>query len=190
MVQHMVNKKIIAHEIGHALVGRLFDKEYDPDYLLLEGEKGSIAACYFLQERTSIPPYPGLKNISDLGGMFGELLYCGCWWPWGARADLDNISYEGNNKLVKEVDEWLWNSNKKNSFFGLIKNKTRLERRRIKCDKVYTVKYLPNIWNEYCKFINFIDKKEFLLVIDEIYNEKECIIHNKKLCEIMDRIML
>ncbi len=189
MVESMVSKSIIAHELGHAISAFAQDSGYIPTLIELKDSKNCLAACYMDEFDMKKPgPYGNTKGICDLGGIFGELLFQGWWNPWGARLDLDNF-ISANSKLV-ELDSWMWVNTEAGSFHYINSFPTIKERRAVRVDMHSTFRNTQYIWEAYCDFCDRIDKEEFIKVVDEIHKNKTESIEGENIADLGKRILL
>jgi len=175
----MFTKSIIAHELGHALSSEFQDGYGDPINIEFEPDGNELAICWCAEHEKKKPNVAGVysktKSISDLGGIFGELLYTGGWNPWGARVDVDNFlcsNYRSTSNLKNELDEWMWVDDDSLSMRACTCGDTITSRRSFELDHHDTCERLPAMWLAYVDFCNRIDKTEFRRVVDEILKNK------------------
>lgn len=182
----MTSKSIIAHELGHAVLMHM-DNEFKATKISLKEEDGNWASCDCKKIKggkgnTVNLEVSKLHGISDLGGIFGELVFCGKWNPWGCRLDLDDFTSNNctsKSKIVNEAFEWLWNDSDKLSFFNFLKKKSRYKKSVSYFTEKQTEKRLSNMWSAYQSFASKINPTEFRYIVNEIYEkEKEEIRHN------------
>ena len=165
-----MDKLLIAHELGHAVAGVLQDTLYYPCSIDLARSKGSLGSCTFDDKPRKLPSkYGKYKYMSDLGGIYGELLFGGAWSPWGARSDLDSIA-TANLKLT-EIDKWMWHDSDPLSFRACSRLETIKLRRAFVLDAHETFVRLPFIWEAYCSWCEDIDKNEFKNIVNEINSD-------------------
>ncbi len=185
-----MNKNVIAHELGHAIVGYLMDKDFWPTNIELYSNDHKVkAACIFESNRMEKPKLSGTKYVSDLGGLIGEMIWEGSWRVWGASYDLDSIAGSGNNKIAVEIDNWMWMENGPKSYHGLMANMSRSKRKKIYVDESFTQYKLPNVWKVYKKVLKNINSEEFRNIVNEIYKEKLNKILYKRLHGYIQRIV-
>ena len=140
-----MTKQLIAHEIGHALVGLFFDKKKVPEQaeFYLDSDDGAAAD----QTSSIVPPSTKkytlffsidgklyhLDEIWVLGGIIGELLYSQKFDPWRARADFEDFLYralvgkpKNYSKLSKQVAEefygWFYSTTNTQNFSYFAEN--------------------------------------------------------------------
>ena len=173
---------LIAHEFGHAVVANIIDNCYKcSSGIDLKPEDGLARAyCDLIPSRKKVisprnkskQRFSNIINITDLGGIFGELLYRQRFDPWGSREDLDGfitINMRSRSKLISELFAWMWNDDDELSFPSLMKReKSSYKKQFISLDIYDVMKRLPNLWEAYLDFLDKIDRDEFSLVVDEI----------------------
>ena len=192
-------RSIIAHEMGHAIVGEILDSEYEPTTITLRSTKGEAgrAACNFNTTgeygNTSLPTIRRLHNLIDLGGIFGELILNGEWSPWGASYDLEDfvgVNIESRGKLITELFNWMYNDEDDQSYFDLIrKEKDIIGKRNTTLTWNDTRTRLPQLWEVYLDFVGKIDIKNFKDVVVEIEKGSEKEISKARLNRYMKRIV-
>jgi hypothetical protein len=187
-----LNKEIISHELGHAICSDVMDGMYDVDEISFtpKDEKNCYAYCHLVERKNmKFKPYRKLKDLSDLGGIFGEMLYDGKFNLWWAREDLDNFvtsNYHSKSKLVDEV-EHLLNKSELSQKIRLIPRKSRkatmdpisivvIKNNYPEIYKAY--RYLErrvNKWNfKTCvnqlnfKSVNSVSKKQYIRIKNEV----------------------
>ena len=194
----MANKKIIAHELGHAICGYILDNAFHPIELELETDDPTARAyCHFseLEEKgnTSIKSLTKLENISDLGGLFGELILDGSWAPWGSSYDMDDFiitNIKSKSALITELFDWMWNDGDELGYCQVIRREKTIKGKRDTTLDVYdTMDRLPNLWAVYMDFLWKIDRKEFNEVVDEISKGKKKNIKGAELKKYILRIV-
>jgi len=188
----MVSEILIAHELGHAIAGILQDNLYWPESITLYGSKGILACCEFDDRPRKITGRFGkFKYMSDLGGLYGELIIEGSWNPWSARSDLDSFNCENTSNISKisELDQWLWMDDDDLSFRACTKLFPIKERRFFKLDAHETFKRLPFIWDAFCDFCDKINKNEFKTIVKEIRKNEEEVLDQKQIEDYAKRII-
>ena len=191
---------VVAHELGHAVVAAMLDNEYEPICIEMKPDDGlSLAYCNLhpldvKKGNKSIHSASKLHHITDLGGIFGELLFGGEFEPWGSRSDVDNflcVNSQSRGKLVEELFDWMWNDDDALSWWSVTREiKDRKKKYQATLD-LYDVEHrLPHLWSIYKDFIGKIDRKEFKNVVDEIARSKVDYVGDKELNEYLDRIIL
>ena len=193
---YMINKALVAHELGHAISATVQDAFWVPSSIEFIKNDSEQAACYCdkLEMRKSgmKGPHSRTKHIMNLGGIFGELLWCGSWSPWGARADIDDFitaNYRSKSDLKFELDSWMFIDDDKLSFRACSKRDENVERVEFELDHHDTCRRLPQLWDAYLDYCDKIDKGAFMETIDEISKANEEIIQGKKLKEIIGGII-
>lgn len=197
---------MIAHELGHAIMGYLYEKETHPYSIDLRMDQTSMGRANF-EEWSDLPcaddNLSRLHGISYLGGMFGELLWVGYTEVRGLRSDMDEwltqLSYLGEegrhrrsrSKLYKELCYWYYGGTDDWSFAGMMRRwldssysqtGQRLYEGRVK-------KRLPETWKIYQRFLAHIDPVEFKAVVEEIYQRGYKVVPRKTLEKFGRRII-
>lgn len=172
----MNRKDLIAHEFGHAMCSMVQDSKYTPIDISLKAEKDMLGWCDFNYEvypRKLKTRYSKHKSMSDLGGLFGELVLNGKWMPFGARSDIDSyiIQNSESQKLATELDNWFFIDEDDLSFRACTKLPGK-NRRFFFLDAGDTAERLPHLWEAYLEFCSFIDKEQFRLIVEEVYKNK------------------
>lgn len=187
----MSDKKLnIAHEFGHAISGFVQDIDFSPIFIELNPSKGCQASCSFSGgKKKTTGEFSKVKHMSDLGGIFGELLYSGYWKPWGVRSDVDDFTYK-SSKWTEELDSWLWVDDDDLSFRACSQLDSESLRRRVIMDSHDTARRLPTLWSMYMDFCDKIDKGEFKLIVNEIYRDKISEIGEDDLLKFSERVIL
>ena len=189
----MSYKLIIAHELGHAICAEVQDGFWYPSSLEFEKDDNALAYCYCEKRDTHKGikgPYSRTKQVINLGGIFGELLYGGEWNPWGARTDVDEfVTANKASKLKNELDEWLFQDDDPLSFRACSSDPSEVWRRNFVLDHHDTSRRLPELWNVYLDFCDRIDKPSFKEVVDRINKEKIKVVDSKMLKRIFGEIL-
>lgn len=187
-------KGLAAHELGHAIQAVVQDNGVLPTDISFEKSEGALAYCNFeyVDDRELLGKYSKFEGISNLGGLFGELLMFGKFIPWGARQDIDSFTSTNSNKkhqLIVELDKWMWVDNDKDSF-RTHTNHADLKKRRQSFMLSPTVSQrLPETWECFLDFCSRIDTTEFVSVIEEIAKEKIKTIDRKEMFKYVERIV-
>ncbi len=191
----MINKSVIAHELGHAVCGEVQDGFWAATSLTLETDDNNLAYCHCYQldvrKDTVNSRYSKLSEIFNLGGIFGELLFEGAWNPWGSRADLDEFVTANSNSrsaLKEELDDWFFRDTDPRSYHACSRKRTTTERRLFKLDAHDTATRLPELWKVYLDFCNRIDKDEFKRCVAEISVDGENTVPASKLKPMLKRV--
>lgn len=194
-----MHRLTIAHELGHAIGAETQDGFWYPSGLSFEKDDNAVAYCYCEQLDTKKPnlkgPYTKVKQIMNLGGIFGELLYAGYWHPWGARGDIDEfISANSNtrNKLKDELDDWYWLADDDKAFRAVLNHDDYgyASRGKFVLDCHDTARRLPLLWEAHLDFCDRISKEAFKDNVIEISKTKETEIGEKELKKIIEDIVL
>jgi len=191
-----MKKYLIAHELGHAVCAEVQDGFWYSSGLVLERDETSLAYAWSEKLDTKKEglksPYVKLKQMMNLGGLFGELLYSGKWNPWGVRADIDEVVSANTSRhpLILELDDWLWRDDDENSFRFCSALSTDSERRAFTLDAHDTARRLPALWDAYLDFCDRIDKHLFCVNVDEIVKSKKTEIEEEELKEIVKEIVI
>ena len=191
-----MDKYIVAHELGHAICAEVQDGFWYPSGLSFKKEDGTIAACFCdkrkVRKKNVTGPYSRTIGMMNLGGLFGELLWCGEWSPWGARADIDEFITVNStrNSIKNELDEWMWMNDDKLSFRACTKINDGEERRKFRMDCHDTARRLPSLWSAYLDFCDRVDKQEFKNQVNIIVSNNKVEIKTKDLKAIMKEIIL
>lgn len=174
-------RTLIAHELGHAIAGYLFEPNVRPATIhLVPAGDGSLASCSFYEYEGDFQMGDGrlsrIKNMSYLGGIFGELLIRDRTYLLGIRGDLDEFLCENRyprksrSKIVNELFAWFYTDKDDWSFGGRMKlyfdcprgfSGTYMHESRLK-------KRLPETWKAYQKFLKCIDQDKFIDAVDKI----------------------
>lgn len=191
---------LLAHEMGHALIAHMFEEKYDPIAIeICKPSDPAQAYCHFTDEKTSkagntsgVRSNRSLVDLTDLGGLFGELLYRGEWDPWGSRTDIDNFTCANKKRtsgIVHELFEWMWNDRDELSFFEKIsEHKERKMKYESTLDVYDTMYRLPLLYQAYEDFLWKINRKEFKNVVDTLAGEKEVFVEGDELRYYLNRI--
>jgi len=192
-----MNKLVIAHELGHAVCAEAQDGFWYPSGLSFEKDESALAYCYCEKHDQKKPdlkgPYIKLKQMMNLGGIFGELLYGANWSPWGARCDVDEFitaNSKGKNKLMVELDGWNWIDDDELSFRACTILSGDKARREFVLDAHDTARRLPHLWVAYLDFCDRIDKATFFANVEDIANEKQVEIDQKQIKKIVKEILI
>jgi hypothetical protein len=162
------NKELLlAHEFGHAIYCRLFDKESDPISIDLTEGKRYLAFCS-IGEKTSkqlATRYSRLCDVSSLGGLFGELLFQGSFDISNSREDIDNflVANRGSkSSLYGELYNWFWLEDDEQSYCKLMRNvDTWVSEEDMKLR-------LPWLHDMYTRFNGHIDVDKFIMETERI----------------------
>jgi len=196
-----INKRIVAHEFGHIVASMTHDNFLMPSRMVLK--KDGYAEAYTLFDDV---PFKNLgtikknltnvKNLCNLGGIFGELLVYGSWTPWQARQDLDefvtlNIKRQ---KLVKEIVAWMWLDTDPQSFVELVRedyrNRAKKIRNHIFFSENQMVERLPLLHSTYCDFLSIIHQDEFKAIVNEIYADGRTVYTKRNFAKFAERVIL
>ena len=192
-----MDKSIIAHELGHAICAEVQDGYWYPSSLDFERDENALAYCYcdkLDEKKTYVKgPYSRAKQVMNLGGIFGELLYAGDWSPWGARSDIDEFvtaNHKSKSKLKDELDKWLFRDDDELSFRACSSFADESSRREFALDHHDTCRRLPELWNAYLDFCDRISKDAFRENIEDIAKSKETSIGGAELKAIIKDIKI
>jgi len=159
---------LLAHEFGHAVYGNLFDVENDASSINIEGTSTVQGYCYFTEKRGKAIPtaYSRLKEISYLGGMFGEMLYSGQFSVYGARSDIDEFittNKYSQSSLLGELYNWYWLDEDAYSYSKIVQQvETEFTNHEI-------AERLPWLYDAYCRFNQHIDAEKFNSVVHDSF---------------------
>ena len=168
---------LLAHEFGHALYGNLFDVENDATSINLVGDDSTLGWCNFSEKKNKaiLTRYSRLKDLSGIGGLFGEMLYSGFFSIYGARNDLDEFitcNKHSNSSVIGELYNWYWLEDDEQSYFKML---TYEETEILECD---VSERLPWLYDMFCRFNKHIDKEKFIDIIDNNYDSRQVIPYN------------
>ncbi len=187
---------LISHELGHAVCAEVQDGFWYASGLVLTKDDGALAYCWSEKRDDRKPningPYSKIKGMMSLGGVFGEILLQGKWSPWGARYDIDEFATansKGNNKLMIELDRWLWIDDDELSFKACSTHSDERSRRAFVLDAHDTVRRLPNLWDAYLDFCDRINKVVFLSNVEDIAKSKKVELDEAELKKIVKEIV-
>lgn len=175
-----MTKGTIAHELGHIIVNEVLDGMFITTKLVLNPSEGSLAYVEYDNSKRKKCKYKlgKVESFMDLGGIFGELVYYKKVSVWGARADLDSFTSvnirvtKSKQKIVKEIYTWLW-INKNQSLFRVARLPTIKQRDAFAIPLEKFQKILPITYKVYLDFLKLIDEKEFITVVNDIFNTKK-----------------
>jgi len=189
----VATKQIIAHELGHAISGVVQDNYLLPYEIEFNEVVGTTASCSveFVSKRGLKGPFSTLKNVSDLGGVFGELVFCKKFEPWGCRVDIDNFissNLKSTRGVIHEVDMWFNVEEDGYSFYVIRSTIPYKNKKRVLYDETEFECRLPNMYEIYEDFLNRIDVKEFRACVNEIYRGKITNIDKDELFGYIERI--
>lgn len=169
-----MKKHVIAHELGHAISNEIQDGGYEFSYISFESDdKTSYAYCNLDElDRNRFKSYRNLTDVSDLGGIFGELACYKSFYLWWARGDFDNFiicNSKSKSKLVDDVDN-LYN---KSLYFDNIRKMSRHNRRKNK-DKMLIgdLKEYKHLYMAYRDFEKKINKRAYISIVDYLFSSK------------------
>ena len=189
----MVNKDIISHELGHAISAIVQDNWVLPHEICLNETRMDTAMMLYhdVPKRGLTGKYSTLRGVSDLGGIFGELLNKGKWAPWGCRIDIETFissCIKTKRPIWNEMD--LWKNVEDDSYsFRKISVLVPFKLRKYEYfNELETECRLPNMFDIYKDFKDRIDIDEFNKVVNEIYKEKIINIDKDKLFGYIERI--
>lgn len=192
-------KTIIAHELGHAVMGGRIDFGWIASEIKLKTDRGDAARAYCNMDETgrvgnnSVKGTTQLINICDLGGMFGELVYGGEWSPWGASYDLEEFvlqNIKSKSKLINEIFWWLWNAKDDLAYLEMIRRKPTINGKRTTIMNWYeTMNRLPELWKVYLDFCGRIDINEYKVVVNEIRKSGTEIVSGEELRQYINRVV-
>ena len=128
--------------------------------------------------------------MSDLGGIYGDLLFSGGWSPLAARGDMESFITENSTTGMTDLMAWFWKDDDDLSFRAASSLPTKKERNDFKFDSHETCIRLPFVWEAYCDFCDKIDKAEFKAIVSEIYKAKKKKINKKQIQAYAKRIIL
>ena len=193
----MIKNSLIAHELGHALCAETQDGYWYATSLDFKGDDGAMANCYcdkHKNRKTNIKgKYTRIKDMMNLGGLYGELLLGGSWSPWSARCDIDDFttSNQGSKaKIVIELDLWMWVDLDHRAFRSCTMYNDVRSRRAFKLDAHDTCHRLPHLWTAYMDFCDRIDKDLFKANVLDIAKANDKEVDNAELTKIMKEIIL
>ena len=183
----------IAHELGHAVLAYACDSFYMPSEINLKPEEQNLIAYCNMEmgQRTDVLKPSKFKGISDLGGLFGELVHLGVWNPWCSRSDIDGFitsNKKSTHELVLSLDLWMWTDDSEMSFRASSIIQPFEARYKVFFDHHDTAKVLPQLFFEYLEFCDVIDKSEFRRTVKELTVSKIVSIENEDLTKLMVKI--
>lgn len=183
----------IAHELGHAVLAYACDSFYMPIEINLKPEEQNLIAYCEMQtgNRTDVIAPSKFKGISDLGGPFGELIQLGEWNPWCARADIDGFitsNKKSSHELITSIDDWMWVRDDELSFKAVSRVQPFEARYKVFFDHHDTAKVLPQLFSEYIKFCDLIDKSAFRQTVKDLTVSKIDSIKGEDLIKLMIKI--
>jgi hypothetical protein len=186
----------IAHELGHAIYGYLYEPEQYPCTMCLKDENSTIGYIEF-EAWQDLAVTDGniarIKGNSYLGGMFGELVWHDQVQVMGLRGDMDELltelkytGKEGNyrrsrGKLFTELWSWFYTSRDALSYGGLMKQWYDNGRAGKILTAAQIQKRLPETWKLYEKFLAHIDASEFREVVREINTRNKEVLYRRTL---------
>lgn len=166
-----MNKEIISHELGHAICSDVMDGMYDVGEISFtpKDEKNCYAYCHLIERKNmKFRSYKKLKDLSDLGGIFGEMIYSGKFNLWWAREDLDNFAtsnFYSKSKLVDEVEHLL----NKSELSQKIRNMPRKSRKTIEPVSIVLIKNdYPELYKAYRYLERRIDKMNYRSSVNQL----------------------
>ena len=187
---------LIAHELGHAIYGYLYEPEQYPTSMSLKGT-GGVAGYLEFEEWEGLPVIDGnvakIKGNSYLGGLFGELIWQNQTQVMGLRGDIDELltglryvgkpgSYRrSRSKLFAELWAWFYTDRDDWSYGGMMKlwydNSHRgkiMHASRVKTR-------LPETWKLYEKFAKNIDHDAFRVTVKDIEARNTPVLYRQSL---------
>lgn len=205
-----MDKRLIAHELGHAMMGYLYEPKQTPGTMSFESDLTISAYVLFNHTRKR----KTAKNSSDiarirgnsyLGGIFGELIECDKTYIIGTRGDIDdmltglrflgknNSSKVSKSKIFKELWTWFYTDKDAWSFTGMMarwmdeNNLSNMAGSYMHSSRVKS--RLPETWRIYQKFLKHINIEEFKAVVDEIHDKNKIVIRKNILEKYGKRII-
>ena len=185
----ITGKLTIAHELGHALYGNLFDTEADATSIDIGGDASLQGWCEFAEKQQAHIPtkYSRLKDLSDLGGIFGELMFSGSFGVYGARSDLDDfvtVNKRSQSSIIGELYNWFWLEDDDLSY----KTITKYECTQITEDEM--INRLPWLYDAYQTFNQYIDEEQFTCEVDELHSTGVTEIDDETIRAIIERVVV
>lgn len=185
---------LVAHELGHAVSALIYDTDCVPSMMEFSGDTFTYATCSFVGDKNKKVKsrYGNLKEVSYLGGIFGELAYSGLWYPWGARDDIENFliaNEKSKHSLVLELDYWMFTDHAKNSFRDCASGRTIKQRRLFTTSLKATEVSTRHLYDCFLDFTSRINVDLFAKSIDEITESGKFKIYKQSINKYTRRII-
>jgi hypothetical protein len=166
----MITKRVVAHELGHSIASR-FDNEFDSRSISLETTNLYEAACMATRKNegngNTLLKNKHLSCVINLGGIYGELLFCGNWEVTNSRLDIEeflSFNRKSKSQFIGELVNWFWHDEDPYSFYNLsrVNNGCRLFPNEISYR-------LPYLWESFIVFRDRVNTYQFRTTVEMIY---------------------